>query len=215
MQKRIALLAILIALPLAAQRTQKPPLHGAHWMAITGKPLAATAGAMMFQKGGNAVDAAAAMLAADVHDVGHALAGAARRRRSSTIRTRRRSSASTPSASRRPAPPPEFYSRKGYSYPPEYGPLAAVTPGTPGGLMAMLAEYGKLSLKDVLGAGHPDGGRLSRSRRSSRTPSSAQKSWIKQWQYSRAVMLPHSRAQPARGPRRSPTAAASRRRMTW
>src|SRR5688500_14035211 len=48
----------------AQTRTQKPPLHGAHWMAITGKPLAATAGAMMFQKGGNAVDASAAMLAA-------------------------------------------------------------------------------------------------------------------------------------------------------
>ncbi len=44
--------------------TQKPPLHGRHWMAITGKPLAATAGAMTFQKGGNAVDAACAMLAA-------------------------------------------------------------------------------------------------------------------------------------------------------
>ena len=36
------------------------------------------------------------------------------------------------------------------AYPPEYGPLAAVTPGTPGGLMMMLAEYGKLSLEDVL-----------------------------------------------------------------
>ena len=44
--------------------TQKPPLHARHWLAITGKPLGATAGAMMFQKGGNAVDAAAAMLAA-------------------------------------------------------------------------------------------------------------------------------------------------------
>jgi gamma-glutamyltranspeptidase/glutathione hydrolase len=33
-------------------------------MAITGKPLAATTGAMTFQKGGNAVDAACAMLAA-------------------------------------------------------------------------------------------------------------------------------------------------------
>ena len=42
----------------------KPVLHGRHWVAITGKPLAATAGAMMFQKGGNAVDAACAMLAA-------------------------------------------------------------------------------------------------------------------------------------------------------
>ena len=47
-----------------AQRTQKPPLHGKNWMAITGKPLAATAGATIFQQGGNAVDAACAMLAA-------------------------------------------------------------------------------------------------------------------------------------------------------
>ena len=29
---------------------------------------------------------------------------------------------------------------KGYKYPPEYGPLAAVTPGTVGGLLTMLAE---------------------------------------------------------------------------
>ena len=46
------------------RRTAKPPLHARHWIAITGKPLGATAGAMMFQKGGNAVDAACAMLAA-------------------------------------------------------------------------------------------------------------------------------------------------------
>lgn len=45
-----------------AQRTEKPPLHGKHWMAITGKPLAATAGSMIFQQGGNAVDAACAMV---------------------------------------------------------------------------------------------------------------------------------------------------------
>src|SRR5688500_17699732 len=65
MRIRVTLLALLAATPLVAQMsTQKPPLHGAHWMAITGKPLAATAGAMMFQKGGNAVDSAAAMLAA-------------------------------------------------------------------------------------------------------------------------------------------------------
>jgi gamma-glutamyltranspeptidase / glutathione hydrolase len=50
--------------PIRRPRTQKPPLHARHWMAITGKPLGATAGAMMFQQGGNAVDAAAAMLAA-------------------------------------------------------------------------------------------------------------------------------------------------------
>ena len=57
-------LTVLVAGPVAAQRTVKPPLHGRHWMAITGKPLGATAGAMMFAKGGNAVDATAAMLAA-------------------------------------------------------------------------------------------------------------------------------------------------------
>ncbi|MCG8470050.1 MAG: gamma-glutamyltransferase family protein, partial [Gemmatimonadetes bacterium] len=47
-----------------AQRTAKPVLHGRHWVAITGKPMAATAGARMFHMGGNAVDAAAALLAA-------------------------------------------------------------------------------------------------------------------------------------------------------
>ena len=51
------------ATPLLAQQTEKPPLHARHWLAITGKPLAATAGALMFAKGGNAVDASCAMLA--------------------------------------------------------------------------------------------------------------------------------------------------------
>src|SRR5438309_7396636 len=58
------LLTIFSLGQLNAQQTQKPPLHGKNWMAITGKPLAAEAGAMIFQKGGNAVDAACAMLAA-------------------------------------------------------------------------------------------------------------------------------------------------------
>src|SRR5690606_39949950 len=30
---------------------------------------------------------------------------------------------------------PEFFKSKGYEYPPEFGPLAAVTPGTPGGIL--------------------------------------------------------------------------------
>jgi len=50
--------------PVAQARTQKPALHGQHWMAVTGKPLAATAGARIFEHGGNAVDAACAMIAA-------------------------------------------------------------------------------------------------------------------------------------------------------
>ncbi|MFN5010391.1 MAG: gamma-glutamyltransferase, partial [Gammaproteobacteria bacterium] len=61
----LAALVVTAAAPVAAQeRTAKPPLHGRHWMAITGKPLGATAGAKMFERGGNAVDAACAMIAA-------------------------------------------------------------------------------------------------------------------------------------------------------
>jgi len=56
--------ALLWVAPAAPARTQKPALHGAHWMAVTGKPLAATAGAKIFEQGGNAVDAACAMIAA-------------------------------------------------------------------------------------------------------------------------------------------------------
>jgi len=47
-----------------ATNSKNRRLHGKHWMAITGKPLAATAGSLIFQKGGNAVDAACAMIAA-------------------------------------------------------------------------------------------------------------------------------------------------------
>ena len=39
---------------------------------------------------------------------------------------------------------------KEMKYPPRFGPLAAVTPGTPGGLMTMLAEWGTMSLDEVL-----------------------------------------------------------------
>ena len=35
---------------------------------------------------------------------------------------------------------PEFYKEKGYSIPPKYGLLSAVTPGTPAGIMVMLAD---------------------------------------------------------------------------
>jgi len=67
---RMRLLAVplvcLLPLTVAAQRTHKPPLHGQQWMAITGKPLGATAGAKIFLQGGNAVDAACAMLASAV-----------------------------------------------------------------------------------------------------------------------------------------------------
>src|SRR5258707_5727883 len=60
----VSVAAVAAAFAAGVSATEKPVLHGRHWVAITGKPLAATAGAMTFQKGGNAVDAACAMLAA-------------------------------------------------------------------------------------------------------------------------------------------------------
>jgi gamma-glutamyltranspeptidase/glutathione hydrolase len=139
----------LLTLPGAAQRTAKPVLRGRHWVAITGKPLGATAGAMAFQKGGNAVDAACAMLGAvsTMWDTlgwgGETQALIYNPKTKKVIAVNALGVAPTGATA-------EFYRSKGMAYPPEYGPLAAVTPGTPGGLLVMLAEFGKLSLKDVL-----------------------------------------------------------------
>jgi len=175
---------------LAAQRTQKPALHGRHWIAITGKPLAATAGAMMFQKGGNPVDAACAMLAAvtTMWDVlswgGETQALIYNPRTKKVIAINALGVAPTGAT-------PEYYRSKGMHFPPEYGPLAAITPGTPGGLMTMLAEYGTLSLRDVLepairmADGYPIEAETANS-------IERNKRWLKQWRYSRAVMLPHA-----------------------
>ena len=172
-----------------AQRTQKPVLHGRHWVAITGKPMAATAGAMMFQKGGNAVDAAAAMLAATstMWDVlswgGETQALIYNPNTRKVIGINALGVAPTGATA-------EFYRSKGMRYPPEHGPLSAVTPGTPGGLMVMLAEYGKLSLGEVLAPaiemadGYPmeqdTANRIER-----------EKDKLRQWPYSRRVFLIH------------------------
>jgi len=143
------LLVALLPLTSAAQRTHKPPLHGQHWMAVTGKPLGATAGARVFLAGGNAVDAACAMLAATatmwdvLHWGGETQALIYDPRAGKVVGINALGVA--PSGAT-----PEFFRSKGLDYPPAYGPLAAVTPGTPGGLIVMLAEYGKLSLAQVL-----------------------------------------------------------------
>src|SRR5881227_3947718 len=142
-------LVLLVAVPTFAQRTQKPPLHGSHWMAVTGKPLAATAGAMIFQKGGNAVDAAAAMIAATctMWDTlswgGETQALIYNPNTKKVIGINALGVAPTGATA-------ELFRSKNMNHPPEYGPLAAVTPGTPGGIITMVAEYGKLSLKEVL-----------------------------------------------------------------
>lgn len=175
--------------PALAQRTQKPVLHGRHWMAITGKPLAATAGAMIFQKGGNAVDAAAAMLAAvcTMWDVlswgGETQALIYNPHTGKVIGINALGVAPTGATA-------EFFASEGMKYPPEHGPLAAVTPGTPGGLLVMLAEYGRLSLKDVLepaiqmADGYPIDEQTA-------TSIERNKERIKEWPYSKAVFLPH------------------------
>jgi gamma-glutamyltranspeptidase/glutathione hydrolase len=170
-------------------QTQKPPLHGRHWMAITGKPLAATAGATTFAKGGNAVDAACAMLAATctMWDVlawgGETQALIYNPKTKKVIAINALGVAPTGAT-------PDFYKGKGYKYPPQYGPLAAVTPGTPGGLMTILAEYGTMSLKDVLAPamqmaeGYPIEAQTANS-------IERQKNEIKKWPYSTKVFLTH------------------------
>src|SRR5436190_19800335 len=142
---RKAALVLLIVLPAAAQRTQKPPLHGTHWMAVTGKPLAATAGAMMFQKGGNAVDAAAAMIAATCTMWDTLSWGGETQALIYNPNTKKVVGINALGIAPTGATPESLKSRN-MRFPPEFGPLASVTPGTPGGIMLMEAEYGKLSL---------------------------------------------------------------------
>ncbi len=132
-----------------AQRSAKPVLHGTQWVAITGKPLAATAGALMFARGGNAVDATCAMLGAactmwdSLSWGGETQALIYHPGQGKVIGVNALGVAPTGATV-------EFFRKQKPAFPPEYGPLAAVTPGTPGGLMVMLAEFGTLTLEEVL-----------------------------------------------------------------
>jgi gamma-glutamyltranspeptidase/glutathione hydrolase len=184
-----ALSFLILITATSAQNTQKPPLHGKKWMAITGKPLAATAGSMVFQQGGNAVDAACAMLAATctMWDVlswgGETQALIYHPKLKKVIAINAMGVAPTGAT-------PSFFKEKGYQFPPEFGPLASTTPGTPGGICYMLANYGTMSLKQVLApamdmaAGYPIEAQTANSIERA-------KDRIKQWPYSAKVMLPH------------------------
>jgi gamma-glutamyltranspeptidase/glutathione hydrolase len=183
------LLLISFSLSGFSQKTQKPPLHGKNWMAITGKPLAATAGARLFERGGNAVDAACAMLAAtctmwDVLSWGGETQALLYNPKTKKVISINAMGVAPTGAT------PEFFKNKGYEFPPEYGPLAATTPGTPGGICYMLANYGTKSLKEVLApamelaAGYPIEAQTANS-------IERQKALIKQWPYSKSVFLPH------------------------
>jgi len=185
------LLVVLITAggPNAVARTSKPVLHGRHWVAITGKPLGATAGAKIFEQGGNAVDAACAMLAVvstmydDLSWGGETQALIFDPNQKKVIGVNALGVAPTGATV-------EFFKSKGMKYPPGYGPLAAVTPGTPGGLMVMLAEFGRLSLKEVMAPaiemcdGYPIEAELTRKIENG-------KDRIKKWPYSVEVLLPH------------------------
>ena len=174
---------------LYAQRTVKPVLHGRHWMAITGKPLGATAGATIFAQGGNAIDAACAMLAATatMYDVlswgGETQALIYNPKTKKVIGINALGVAPTGAT-------PEFYKEKELKYPPQFGPLSAVTPGTPGGLMVMLAEYGSMSLAEVLkpsmemAEGYPIEAQAANT-------IERHKKRIKEWPYSKNVFLVH------------------------
>jgi len=173
----------------AAQQTAKPVLHGRHWVAVTGKPLAATAGAIVFQKGGNAVDAACAMIAAtctmwDTLSWGgetQALIYAPGARKVIGIDAL----GVAPSGAT-----VEFFKKQSMAYPPDEGSLAAVTPGTPGGILVMLAEYGRLSLAEVLDPalqmadGYPIEAQTANSIEHN-------KASLKKWRFSRETLLPH------------------------
>ena len=182
----LTLLIIVSKLNLNAQ-TNKPILHGKHWIAITGKPLGATAGAMIFSKGGNAVDAACAMVAstATMWDVlgwgGETQALIYNPKLKKVIGINALGVA--PSGAT-----PEYYRDKGYSIPPRFGPLAAVTPGTPAGIMVMMAEYGTMSLEEILAPamemalGYPIEAQAANS-------IERNKDEIKKWKYSKDIFL--------------------------
>jgi len=185
----LILITLITSNILVAQQTQKPPLHGKNWMAITGKPLAATAGATIFTKGGNAVDAACAMLAAtctmwDVLSWGGETQALIYNPKTGKVISINAMGVAPTGAT------PAFFKGKGYDFPPEYGPLAATTPGTPGGICHMLAEYGTMSLKEVLA---PAMQLASGYAIEAQTANSMErgKNMIKTWPYSKAVFLPH------------------------
>jgi len=144
---------------------------------------------MIFQKGGNAVDAACAMLAATstMWDTlgwgGETQALVYNPKTGKVIGVNALGVAPTGAT-------PDFFKKKDLVAPPEFGPLAAVTPGTPGGLMVMLAEWGRLSLADVLAPAieMADGYAIEAQLTNTIERTKAR---IKEWPYSKAVFLPH------------------------
>ncbi len=207
----VAIVVTTIAVLPAA--TNKPPLHARKWLAITGKPLAATAGAMIFQKGGNAVDAACAMIAATCTLWDTLSWGGETQALIYNPHTRKVIGVNALGVAPTGATP-DFFRSRGMEYPPEYGPLAAVTPGTPGGIMVMLAEYGKLSLAEVLAPAIElaDGYPIEQQLVSTMT---RQRDWLLKWPESKRVLLSRPGDQPPAAGEifRQPDLAATLRKL--
>lgn len=193
--RHLALLLLGTALftAVAAQEykhSNKPPLHGSHWVALAGKPLAASAGALTFAKGGNAVDAAAAMLAASATMWDTLGWGGETQALIHNPHTGKVHAINALGAAPANATPAYYQQTLGLAQPPEYGPLAAVTPGTPGGLLVMLAEFGTMSLAEVLApaldmaAGYPI-------EEVQVEAIEGYKPLLQSWEHSRKVFLPY------------------------
>lgn len=184
----IALVMSFLTVTASAQ-TQKPMLYGSNWMAITGKPMAATAGAMTFQQGGNAVDAACAMLAATCTMWDTLSWGGETQVLIYNPKTKKVVAINAMGVAPTGATV-EFFKSKGYNFPPEYGPLAATTPGTPGGLIYMLVNYGTMSLEKVLAPAMQMAAGYAIEAQAANSIERG-KELIKQWPYSKKVLLPH------------------------
>ena len=181
--------SFLVSLTLISQTTQKPPLHGKKYMAITGKPIAATVGARIFEQGGNAVDASCAMIAAsctiwDVLSWGGETQALIYNPNTKKVIAMNALGYAPQQAT------VDFFKKKGYNFPPEYGPLAAVTPGTFGGICYMLSHYGTMHLYQILepslnlAQGYPMDAQTANAIEKN-------KALIKQWKYSARILLPH------------------------
>ncbi|HMB72762.1 MAG TPA: gamma-glutamyltransferase, partial [Gammaproteobacteria bacterium] len=129
--------------------SQKPILNGTNWVAVAGKPLSATAGADTFHRGGNAVDAAVAMIAASA-TIWDTMGWGGETQALIYHPGERRVYGINALGVAPTGATPEFFRSLGLRALPQYGPLAAVTPGTPGGILVMLARFGTMSLAEAL-----------------------------------------------------------------
>lgn len=145
----LSLLMMFFASIVIAAPTYKQMLRGKNWIAISGQQLSATAGATIFIKGGNAVDAAVAMLVAtSVQNDSLSFGGETQAliydpNQQKVFGIMGSGVAPTGATA-------DFFLEQGLAFPPGSGPQAAITPGTPGAIMLMLAEFGTMSLADVL-----------------------------------------------------------------